>query len=427
MKPVVTVERLSKTYRVYAKPFDRLIEPITRRPRHRPFHALNDVSFNVAAGEALGVIGENGAGKSTLLKIVSGITSPSEGGCTVRGQVAAILELGSGFHPEFSGHQNIVLNAAMLGLDQDQIDARMPSIVAFSELGHFLDQPVKTYSTGMAMRLAFSIAIQVEPDVLIVDEALSVGDGYFQKKCLDALQHYLADGGTLLFCSHAMYYVSAFCQRALWMREGRIESLGPTDEVINAYEAFLSAKAQNATPQPASVPDALPAPARLRGVEIVGGVGQATTDEPVRISSGASLSVDVTWTATTPELPVHVGVALNRTSDGIEVCAFGTHQDGLPPYNQALESESDVHCARRTVPELSLVKGEFTLYVYLIDESGLHVYDQRILPAAFRVESDGYRFGICQMPHQWTASPTASTTPSTAVSRSEPLQGRFTA
>lgn len=422
MKPVVTVERLSKTYRVYAKPFDRLLEPLTRRPRHRPFHALHDVSFEVVAGEALGVIGENGAGKSTLLKILSGITSPTSGECKVTGQVAAILELGSGFHPEFSGHQNIVLNAAMLGLDQAQIDARLPSIVAFSELGRFLDQPVKTYSTGMAMRLAFSIAIQVEPDVLIVDEALSVGDGYFQKKCLDALQHYLAEGGTLLFCSHAMYYVSAFCQRALWMREGRVESLGPTGEVISAYEAFLGAKVEKATPQPVSVPDALPAPARLRGVEIVGGVGRASDDEPIRIPSGASLSVDVSWTTTTPDLPVHLGVALNRTSDGIEVCAFGTHQDGLPPYQQAPDAGLATQRAFLTVPELSLVKGEFTLYVYLIDESGLHVYDQRIVPAAFRVESEGYRFGICQMPHQWTAS----TSGAAAASRSKTLEGRFT-
>ncbi len=424
MKPVVTVDRLSKIYRVYARPLDRLLEPLIRRIRHRSFHALEEVSFEVMAGEALGVVGENGAGKSTLLKILAGVTAPTSGTCSVAGKVAAILELGSGFHPEFSGRENIVLNAAMLGLDQDQIDSRLPGIIEFSELDSFIDQPVKTYSTGMAMRLAFSIAIQVEPDVLIVDEALSVGDGYFQKKCLDALQRYLAAGGTLLFCSHAMYYVSAFCQRALWIREGQIESLGPTDEVIDAYESFLSAKAKAAVASPTSVPTAKPAPVRLRRVEIVaGGENEASGEGPVRVDSGASWCIDVAWTSTTPGLPVHLGVALNRTSDGIEVCAFGTHQDGLPPFRSP--SDGTEEClARLTVPELSLVKGEFTLYVYVIDESGLHVYDQRIAPAAFRVESPGYRFGVCQMPHEWSTD--AEATPDQAA-LDPPLEGRFTA
>src|SRR4051794_16415512 len=229
--PAVTVERLGKIYRVYASPWDRLRELLTRQPRHRDFHALEDVSFTLPRGEGLAIIGENGAGKSTLLKILAGITAPSGGTVTVQGKVASILELGSGFHPELTGRQNIVLNAAMLGLSQAVLRQKMPAIIAFSELDEFSDQPVKCYSTGMAMRLGFSIATQVEPDILIIDEALSVGDGYFQKKCMDRLRRFVDGGGTLLFCSHAMYYVSAFCQRALWLRRGRAEALGPTEEV----------------------------------------------------------------------------------------------------------------------------------------------------------------------------------------------------
>src|SRR3954462_14918455 len=241
-EPVVIAEELSKVYKVYKPPWDRLRELVTRRPRHREFHALEKASFSLPRGEGLAIIGENGAGKSTLLKTLAGITAPTSGSVTVRGKVASILELGSGFHPEFTGRQNIVLNAAMLGLSQDELRRKLPDIVAFSELGDFIDQPVKTYSTGMAMRLSFSIATQVEPDVLIIDEALSVGDGYFQKKCMDRLRRFVDGGGTLLFCSHAMYYVSAFCQRALWLRQGRAEALGPTEEVVREYENFLVAK-----------------------------------------------------------------------------------------------------------------------------------------------------------------------------------------
>ena len=194
---------LTKVYRSYATPWDRLLEGITRRRRHREFRALEDVSFALPRGEGLALIGENGAGKSTLLKILAGITAPTAGAFRVSGKVASILELGSGFHPEFTGRQNIVLNAAMLGLSQEELRRKMPDIVAFSELGDFVDQPVKTYSTGMAMRLGFSIATQVEPDGLIIDEGLSVGDGYFQKKCMDRLrvfvdfmgEHLLSDLG----------------------------------------------------------------------------------------------------------------------------------------------------------------------------------------------------------------------------------------
>ncbi len=246
----VATEGLTKVYKVYATPWDRLGELVTRRRRHKEFRALEDVTFRLPKGEGLALIGENGAGKSTLLKILAGITAPTQGSADVRGKVASILELGSGFHPEFTGRQNIVLNAAMLGLSEEDLRRKMPDIIGFSELGDFIDQPVKAYSTGMAMRLGFSIATQVDPEVLIIDEALSVGDGYFQKKCMDRLRMYVESGRTLLFCSHAMYYVSVFCQRALWLRKGRPEALGPVSEVVREYENFLVAKsAKAAMPQ----------------------------------------------------------------------------------------------------------------------------------------------------------------------------------
>src|SRR6185503_10159017 len=190
------------------------------------------------------------------LKILCGVTQATAGSLQVDGRVAAILELGAGFHPDFSGRQNAVLNAALLGLSEREVAAALPRIVAFSELGDFIDRPVKTYSTGMAMRLGFSIATQVEPEVLIIDEALSVGDGYFQKKCMDRLRLFVGAGGTLLFCSHAMYYVSAFCERALWLRQGRVEALGPVAAMVRDYENFLVAKSARAAEAAATEPAA---------------------------------------------------------------------------------------------------------------------------------------------------------------------------
>ncbi|NJL26752.1 MAG: ABC transporter ATP-binding protein [Thermoanaerobaculia bacterium] len=397
MNPSVAVDRLSKVYKVYSQPWDRLFEVVSRRRLHRPFVALEGISFSVREGEALGIVGQNGAGKSTLLKILAGITAPTSGTVEVSGKVASILELGSGFHPEFTGRQNIVLNAALLGLNEAEIEDRLPGIVEFSELGDFIDQPVKCYSTGMAMRLGFAIAVQVDPDVLIIDEALSVGDGYFQKKCMDRLRQYLDGGRTLLFCSHAMYYVSAFCHQALWMRHGKIEALGAVSDVVRAYETFLDAKAVTTSrdstptaPKPAS--ESLK-PARLREVRFRGGEGEE--GGPCEFRSGERWEIEVTWETDNPRIATHLGVAINR-SDGLEVCAFGTHRDDLAPF----EGERSYRI-RLEMPALPLVKGEFMLYVYLLDEVGLHVYDQRWLPTAFVVKSHDYHFGVFSADHRW--------------------------
>ena len=407
MKPAIEVERVSKVFRSYARPWDRVIERLGGRPRHRAFAALDEVSFEVPRGEAIGIVGENGAGKSTLLKILAGITSPSSGRATVEGTIAAILELGSGFHPEFTGRQNVALNAAMLGLDGPAIASALPHIIDFSELGDFIDEPVKHYSTGMAMRLAFSIAIQVRPNVLIVDEALSVGDGYFQKKCIDSLRAFLHQGGTLLFCSHAMYYVSSFCRRALWLRGGKIAGLGLSGDVVPEYEAFLEAKRQQ--PSTGDEPggrardvqlEVAPDHGPLR-IDDVCLEGDVTEDGSVRVESGSAWSLTVRWRRNdrrTGPKRVHVAVGLNRSSDGIEVCAFGSHEDGKPPFDVDISSG-----ARLEIPDLGLVKGAFDLYVFLLDEAGLHIYDQRVLPARLTIRRGEYGFGLVSVKHRWRA------------------------
>src|SRR5581483_1129881 len=195
---------LTKQYEIYPRPLDRVLEWITRRPRHTVFPALQDVTFEVERGETVGIVGQNGAGKSTLLRLLCGVTRPTSGVIESNGTIASILELGTGFHPEFSGRDNAALNAAILGLSPSEVKQKLPAILEFSELGTFLDRPVKTYSSGMYMRLAFSVAVNFDPDILVIDEALAVGDGHFQKKCVDKIREFQREGRTILFCSHAM-------------------------------------------------------------------------------------------------------------------------------------------------------------------------------------------------------------------------------
>ena len=237
---MISVQGISKLYRSYDSPVGRLKEILLRGQRkyHRDFWALRDISFEVRAGETVGVIGRNGAGKTTLLQIIAGVLQPTEGEVSVEGRVTALLELGSGFNHEYTGRENILLSGQIMGFSEEEMRARLDVIVRFAELEEFVDQPVKTYSTGMIMRLAFAAAIHVDPDVLIVDEALSVGDVYFQRKSLDRIEYFRQAGKTVLFVSHDPRLIQRFCTRALWIEGGRIAMIGAAKEVVTAYEAF---------------------------------------------------------------------------------------------------------------------------------------------------------------------------------------------
>jgi lipopolysaccharide transport system ATP-binding protein len=241
---IITFRGVSKSYPVYDKPSHRLKELLTfqRFSFHRDFWALRDVSFDIQRGETFCILGENGSGKSTLLQIVAGILHPSAGQFEVRGRVAALLELGAGFNPEFSGRENVYLNAAILGLSTREIDQRFGSIQEFAEIGEFINQPVKTYSSGMAMRLGFSVAIHSNPEILLVDEALAVGDIYFRQRCMRKVHEMRRKGVTILFVSHATGDVKALGDRALWLDHGRARELGPVDEVVNHYLAAMTEK-----------------------------------------------------------------------------------------------------------------------------------------------------------------------------------------
>ncbi len=241
---VIEFHAVSKSYSIYGSPGDRLKELITfnRVSRHRDFWALRDVSFTVDRGETFCIVGENGSGKSTLLQIVAGILAPTSGAAAVNGRVSALLELGSGFNPEFSGRDNVFLNGSILGFSREQMAAKYHDILEFAEIGDFIDQPVKTYSSGMLVRLAFAVAIHVDPDILLVDEALAVGDIYFRQRCVRKVHELRARGVTILFVSHATGDIKALGDRVLWLDHGRVREIGTTERVVTKYLAAMTQK-----------------------------------------------------------------------------------------------------------------------------------------------------------------------------------------
>jgi lipopolysaccharide transport system ATP-binding protein len=238
---IIQADRVSKCFRIYRHPSDHLKELLTfgKKRFHEPFWAVKDVDVRVERGSCLGIIGENGSGKSTLLRVIAGVVRPTSGVVSAKGRISALLELGAGFNPEFTGRENIFLNASILGFTDSETRARIPSIEKFAEIGEFVDRPVKTYSSGMFVRLAFAVAIHMDPDILIVDEALSVGDMFFQQRCIRRIQALKRQGVTIIFVSHDVSAVRNLADRTIWMEHGSVRMEGGTDEVVSKYMAAM--------------------------------------------------------------------------------------------------------------------------------------------------------------------------------------------
>ncbi|MFF2912169.1 ABC transporter ATP-binding protein [Paenibacillus sp. NPDC057934] len=241
MDYLIDVNQISKVYKLYNQPFDRVKEVLSpsKKKFHQNFHAVDNVSFNVKRGETLGIIGKNGSGKSTLLKMIAGVLTPSSGKISVNGNVSALLELGAGFNGDLSGYENIYLNGTLLGFSKEYVDKSLKNILEFADIGEFIHQPVKTYSSGMFVRLAFAVAININPEILIVDEALSVGDMRFQQKCYRKIRE-IKKTGTVLMVSHDTGALASFCDRIIWMDGGRIFKEGRPDKILDEYQAFMS-------------------------------------------------------------------------------------------------------------------------------------------------------------------------------------------
>ncbi|MEZ5534902.1 MAG: ABC transporter ATP-binding protein [Thiolinea sp.] len=397
----IHLQNVSLSYRRYRKPQDALLEWIFRSPRHELFYALKDVNISLEQGASLGIVGDNGAGKSTLLRMLAGNLQPTQGACDVRGRRAALLELGSGLQPEFSGVENIRIGLALRGMDAQAIDRFVPEVLAFAELGEFANQPVKTYSSGMVVRLVFAVAAVFEPEVLIVDEALSVGDQYFQKKSLDRMREILAGGATLVFCSHNLYQVREICTQAVWLEQGKVRMSGDAQMVVDAYQDAV--RARQANKKPAAVPESSKvaengsAPV-LTDIALSGAQGVA--DGLPRFMTYQRFVVEVRLNKAGRAIAdVHVGIVIRRNDD-VQCYGISTLHDGVA---LTTVGDSEAVCVRYVIDSLPLLAGEYCLEVWLIDGSGVHVYDARERCCHFRVqqESQAQGVGMSWIPHRW--------------------------
>lgn len=392
----IDAKELSKGYREYARPLDSLKELLIRRPLHKMNWALRGASFQVPRGGTLGVIGDNGAGKSTLLKLLAGTLRPNGGALHVNGRVSAILELGSGFHPEFSGIENARLGCGMLGLTGAETRERLPEILAFSELGEAVHRPVKTYSSGMYVRLAFAVVTSVDPDVLIVDEALAVGDQHFRKKSLDRMRSFIDQGKTVVFCSHNLYQVKSLCDQALWLDRGEVQFLGDAEEAVEVYQDHsreMDAKqegqaARAARPRPRA---AAKTPALITEAILV------DHDPEKPFAPGDDLKLRVrAESVTLGEADLSLGVVIKRNDD-LHVYAATTGIDGTSLY----PAGNGVYTVSYHLPAMPLLSGKFSLYIYLLDTEGVHIYDMREDVLQFSVRHEGREMGVCRLPHRW--------------------------
>jgi len=389
---------ISKTYYRFERPLDRLKAMVFDDPTRwgTAFHALSEITFELKKGSVLGVIGHNGAGKSTLLQVICGTLTPSSGSLTRVGRVAALLELGAGFNPDFSGRENIFLNAAVLGLEQSEIEACYDDIVEFSGLADFIDEPVKTYSSGMYMRLAFAIATSVQPEILIIDEALSVGDGAFARKSFDRIMSLKDNGATILFCSHSMYHIEAICDQALWLEKGALRLIGPPDKVTKAYTQELLGGPSGGMGEAA--PEGAAGSAKFLDIRIS---VDGEEGKLLEITPGRSVVRIEAEFAYDPKLELPTLAFGLETPSGLAVSSGSTAFDGV---NAEVTGEGRAR-AVLTFPDIALMRGTYRLTLFLGCENSILVYDQALYCAEFVVQSDRVEQGICYLTRQWNDGP----------------------
>jgi ABC-type polysaccharide/polyol phosphate transport system ATPase subunit len=362
----------------------RLVAGLLRgRAPSSSFCALDGVTLSMQRGESLAVIGENGAGKSTLLKIVAGVVKPTRGTVSVNGRVAALLELGSGFHPEYTGYANIDLAAALIGMTPDEIEARRRSIVDFADIGEHIHDPIKTYSSGMVVRLGFAIATALAPEVLITDEVLAVGDESFQRKCITWMERYLSDGGTLLLCSHSMYHVQKLCAHALWLEHGRPRLYGEAAVVARDYLAWHEAK----TTQHQSHLRTAGGDYAVTSLKVTPRGGRPEVDP----AQGFDIALEVRSPDGRPPV-VAVGVV---RADGTSVYGTTSEVDGAHPVRMS----SDRYAFALSFSDLPLLPGHYHVRAHAMDPEGMRLFDRRDAP--FVVAGTTRELGYVRLPHEW--------------------------
>jgi len=377
---VLRASELSKIYKLYNKTTDRLKEFFLKGNRHTDFVALDRVSFSIGKGETLGIVGENGAGKSTLLQLIAGTLSPTSGEVMVNGRVLALLELGIGFHPDFTGRENIFFYGDMLGLPRSYVQSKFNDILEFSELGDFMSRPLKTYSTGMQMRLAFSLVSSLEPEILIIDEALSVGDIYFQKKCIDRIMDFKNNGKTIIFCSHSTYHVHVLCNKVIWLKEGAIEMSGEPEKVLPAYEHYQLQKEEKIHEYDREAH----APVLIRELKLLNA-------QPLK--RGDDLQLSAILESKGEENRYHLSISL-KIDPSWGVYFTGTHIAGKEP----LKGKKKRIIV--TFPKIQILGGYYYIHARVLDETGFVVLHEKILPP-FEVKKDSLERGVCYLENHW--------------------------
>ena len=367
-----------------------LVSLMTGRGVVEHLRALDGVSLEVKRGESLGLVGENGAGKSTLLKVISGVARPTRGTSTVNGRVGALLELGSGFHPEYTGRDNIALSAALAGHSREEVEGHLGDIIAFADIGDHIDQPVKHYSSGMVVRLGFAIATALSPDILITDEVLAVGDESFQRKCIQWMERYLGDGGTLLLCSHGMYHIQTLCQKAAWLHRGRLHAYGDSFSVTQDYLAYHDEKRRASSPfrERGNYAGEYFA---VRSLALRADDGTAVEE----IVMGETLEARIELYSPDDSPPVAlIGVV---RADGTPV--FGTHSNETGFIPTRLAPHRYAYGVR--FPRCTLLPGKYLVRAHALDPEGLRLYDT--VETSLTIRGATRDYGLVRLEHEWRA------------------------
>ncbi|WP_312539831.1 ABC transporter ATP-binding protein [Achromobacter mucicolens] len=443
----IHVEDLGKCYSIYAKPQDRLKQALFARGASmfgreaksysEDFWALSGVSFDVKKGETVGIVGRNGSGKSTLLQMICGTVTPTTGSVKTYGRVAALLELGAGFNPEFTGRENVYLNASLLGLTYEQIDQRFDQIAGFADIGEFIESPVKKYSSGMFARLAFSVAVHTDPEILIVDEILAVGDAAFQRRCLKKFYDIRDAGCTILFVSHDQYQVKSICSRALYLNQGRQIEFGAAGRVIDKYTIDMQAalvefeqrEAAAGHGHTAAMPKELDELDTSNPDQVVDNAGDAASDKPEsevkassgpqpeklyaiddvwltdaqgeerisEVATGQDIRLNVSFHALTHHIPEKISFVFNLyRHDGLYLCGTTTLMEGMPAHPGCASGTYSV-----TFPAFPLLGGSYKWRVAINDEGGFVVHADATNACAFQVVDNFEAVGILSLPREW--------------------------
>lgn len=387
----IKVTNLSKVYKLYDKPADRLKEALNplRKSYHKEFYALDNINFEIKKGETVGIIGKNGAGKSTLLKIITGVLTPSAGHVQVNGRIASLLELGAGFNPEYTGVENIYLQGTLMGYTKEEMESKIQAVLDFADIGDFVYQPVKSYSSGMFARLAFAVAINVDPDILIVDEALSVGDMRFQLKCMDKFNDFREAGKTILFVTHDINSIKRFCTFCVWIKNGQIESIGNTDQVTDRYVDYLKIKDANVNNV-----DNLKLNNQIAEI-----ISLELTENGIKtndITFGSDIEVKIKYKVFEQNIKEPVlGIAIHSI-DNQYICGLNTLLD-----KKKIPWEIGTNVFSLEYKDFSLTGGTYHFDVSLFEKNASVSFDYRAKYKSFIVHTPYIGEGICILKHDW--------------------------